>query len=331
VPAVRTTSAPASSITTIAREVLTGTPAGATATLPTKAAPARMADSANAGAAMGTQQAVHPNGGAAATRPSTPAVLIARLPQTPADPDLAAPRARAALAEMQPQTTMTLPGKAVPAAGSREKAPVLIAAAQPAVPSAPSAPAPAAVAPIPASRAASVTMEMDSVHVTARGETWEKVAMAYSTTPETLQKMNPGISERALVEGGMHVHVPQSSIKVYLDKTPITGVPDPYIASGYSMVPFRRIVEAKGGVVVWLPKTREINAWTMNNTFMGLKLGEREARINSELYLLPVAPALREARTMVPLRYLMSALRLQAEYNPETGTFYLVSQAPAER
>ncbi len=158
------------------------------------------------------------------------------------------------------------------------------------------------------------------------GQTLVEIARVYETTPEELLKLNPGISPERPLPVGTSLVVPKQSARIYVDDTPIVGGPNPFIAQGHSMVPFRQIVEAKGGVVVWLPATREINAWA-NNTYMGLKIGAGEARINDGTYTLPVVPTIREARAMVPLRYLMTAMRLQVTYNPKTGTYLLVGQA----
>ncbi len=95
---------------------------------------------------------------------------------------------------------------------------------------------------------------------------------------------------------------------------------------GFSLVPFRKIVEAKHGVVIWIPKTREVNAW-VNQTFMGLTIDSRTARINGDTYVLPVAARILQSRTMVPLRYIAAALNLQVEYNASTGAYYMISRA----
>ncbi len=120
--------------------------------------------------------------------------------------------------------------------------------------------------------------------------------------------------------------VPHPDAHLYLDNHPLTGAPQPFVVRGYSLVPIRKIVEAKHGVVIWIPKTHEVNAW-VHQTFMGLTIGSRIAHLNGDAYLLPVASTIRDARAMVPLRYLAAALDLQVEYNAETGTYYLISRA----
>ncbi len=190
-----------------------------------------------------------------------------------------------------------------------------------------SAPLPNRTAGTTPSAPASVQMiDIDAPHMVKAHETWVEIAKAYNTTPEELIKMNPGLSPERPMPGTV-VKVPHDKARLYVDDTPITAGPTPYETNGYTMVPIRFIVEAKGGIVVWLPATHEVNAWA-NHTFLHVQVGQRAARINGTNVTLPVAATLREARTMVPLRYMMSALNMQMEYNPASGTYSLISRAP---
>jgi LysM repeat protein len=182
---------------------------------------------------------------------------------------------------------------------------------------------PANTVPLPTAPAA--IMEVSEPYTTQPDDTLEKIARAFSTTPDDLVKLNPHLSPERPLPVNVTVVVPGSEARIYLDAAPLMGAVEPYITQGYTMVPIRKIVEAKDGIVIWLPKTREVNAWA-NNTFMGVKIGDRHARINAESYLLPIAPTLNQQRTMVPLRYLMSAMDLHVEYNAASGTYYLVSR-----
>lgn len=157
--------------------------------------------------------------------------------------------------------------------------------------------------------------------------TLTRIAALTNTTPDALEKLNPGLGNdnRPLPQNTI-VRVPKGTARLYINDEPVTGMPDPYRAKDCTMVPMRGVVEAKGGVVVWVPSTREVNAWA-DNTYMHVQVGSTAATINNQPYTLAMAPVVREARTMVPLRYLMSALRMQVAYNPKTGTYYLMSQA----
>ena len=159
-----------------------------------------------------------------------------------------------------------------------------------------------------------------------QGTPGSRLRARYSTTPDTLAKLNPGLSPNRPLAANTRIVVPHPATHLYLDNQPLTGTPQPYVVRGYSLVPIRKIVEAKHGVVIWIPKTREVNAW-VNQTFMGLTIDSQIAHINGDTYMLPVAATVRESRTMVPLRYVAAALGLQVEYNAETGTYYLIGRA----
>lgn len=169
-------------------------------------------------------------------------------------------------------------------------------------------------------------IEVHAAYSVKPNETLEQIARAHATTPEALAALNPGITPAAAITPATTLIVPKPDARLYLDNAPLTGGPEPVIVNGYTMVPIRTIVEAKGGMIVWLPKTREVHAWA-NNTFIGITVGSSEARVNADTYVLPVAASLQDARTMVPLRFMATALELQLAYNTETGTYYLVSKS----
>ncbi|OPZ88106.1 MAG: hypothetical protein BWY76_00118 [bacterium ADurb.Bin429] len=232
--------------------------------------------------------------------------------------------------ETAPVKLAAQPGKLAPDAAAKSTAGMWLTPAYPVAPVSPktggTAPAPVvAGAPRIEQPAADVMIDLEQHHTVKSGQTLLEIARVYATTPEELLKRNPGISPERPLPEGVALVVPGQTARIYVDDTPIADAPNPFIAQGHSMVPIRHIVEAKGGVVVWLPATREVNAWA-DNTFMGLKVGDNGARINGDSYILPVAPTIRQARAMVPLRYLMTALRLQVTYNPKTGTYLLMSQ-----
>ncbi|MHB9024270.1 MAG: stalk domain-containing protein [Armatimonadota bacterium] len=241
------------------------------------------------------------------------------------------PSPRVITVEMPGVATPGVPGKTAPASAKpvEQTAPgtaATAAALKPHTGGTLPAPPQTAVLPTPAATTEAPVMEIERPITVGRSETLIAFAKANNTTPEELIKLNPGLSPQQPLPEGTRLLVPAGTARIYLDNAPIVGGPNPFVRSGVSMVPLRQIVEAKEGTVVWLPQTREVNAWA-NNTFMSLMIGKKEARINSANYLLPIAPTIREQRTMVPLTYLLTALNLQVEYNPALGTYYLISRA----
>jgi len=169
-------------------------------------------------------------------------------------------------------------------------------------------------------------IQLQGPYIVKAKDTWFKIARAYATTPDALAKLNPGLSPKHPLVVNTRIEVPHPDTHLYLNNHPLNDTPRPFIVRGCSLVPFRKIIEAEHGMVIWIPKTREVNAW-VSKTFMGITIGSKIAHINSNCYMLPVAATLSEARAMVPLRYLAAALDLQIEYNAETGTYFLISRA----
>ncbi len=288
--------------------------AGSSATLPASVPTPALLASAPLTPTSGAANSRHQTGG-------TP-VMMTQKPGT-VQPALPMAAARTAQNEQPAVAVVGLPGKLTPPtskSGPRVGA-TLVAKTTPVTPeqgAGLSKPTASALAP---------TMDVVGPYIVKRGDTLVQIAKANSTTPEELVKMNPGISPEHPLSAGARLVVPKTEARIYLDNVPITGVPQPYVVNGTSMVPLRKLVEAKGGIVVWIPTTREVNAWTSDKTYLNVKIGKQGVHIDNENYMLPVAPAIRNARTMVPIRFMMTALKLQLSYNPASGTYSLISQA----
>lgn len=165
---------------------------------------------------------------------------------------------------------------------------------------------------------------LKSSYVVKAGDTLTNIARSFGTTAVVLARLNPTVNPQNIVPGEKLV-VPHKRMHITLDNIDIPATPTPYIAgSGYTMVPMRSMVEAKGGMIIWVPKTRKVNAWVGNNA-MTVTIGKREASINSELFMLPIAAAIREARTMVPLRFMIQGMKLTLEYDQATAQYVLTS------
>lgn len=97
------------------------------------------------------------------------------------------------------------------------------------------------------------------------------------------------------------------TIRVVLDKTPLTFDSDPLIKDGRTMVPIRAIVEGLGGVVGWDPAENAVQLDFEGKT-VKMKIGDPEAHVNGVEHTLDVAPFLSNDRTLVPVRFLSESL-----------------------
>lgn len=155
-------------------------------------------------------------------------------------------------------------------------------------------------------------------YIVKNGDTAAKIAVSFGTTIKALQKLNPSLQMHALTVGAT-MNIPLNSLHIAMDDDNILSAATPYFSRGTAMVPMRSIIEAKGGIIVWIPKSRQVNAW-VNNTFMGVTIGKRTARINTQIYILPAAASIRQLRTMVPAQYLEKSLQVKFAYDPKSKT-----------
>lgn len=103
--------------------------------------------------------------------------------------------------------------------------------------------------------------------------------------------------------------------RIMLDDAEVAMSPKAYVNSkGYIMIPMRALVEAKGGIIMWFPGTREVTAW-IEHDVLNVKIGKRTAHINSAVYLMPSAATIRRSRTIVPLEFLLKGMKLDAAYD----------------
>ncbi|MEI7833235.1 MAG: stalk domain-containing protein [bacterium] len=169
------------------------------------------------------------------------------------------------------------------------------------------------------------TITVQSSYIIRVGDTLNSIAAAYHATPVELQQMNPGIDfipEKEII-------VPVANARIYVDSKPVIACgayyPSPYVVNGTAMVPMRMLVEAKGGVVVWLEKDMTVNAWS-NGSFVDVKIDSKAATVNNDTINLSRAAHIVADRTMVPMSFLAETLNMEASYNTTSGTYALISK-----
>ena len=95
----------------------------------------------------------------------------------------------------------------------------------------------------------------------------------------------------------------------------------PFIDNGRTMVPLRAIFEAFSLKVSW---DDGVITGTCGNTEIVLTVGSRIAFRNERWIQLEVAPAIVNARTMVPLRFIAESLGAEVTWTAETQTIQIV-------
>ena len=95
------------------------------------------------------------------------------------------------------------------------------------------------------------------------------------------------------------------------------------------LVPLRGIFEQLGASVVY--QGGFIDATGRNGRRVSLTMGSRNATVDGKLVKLDVAPFTLRGRTLVPLRFVSTALGASVNYAPNTQVVTISSQAPAKQ
>jgi hypothetical protein len=94
----------------------------------------------------------------------------------------------------------------------------------------------------------------------------------------------------------------------------------PYIDSNSrTMVPIRFVAENLGSKVSWDEKSKTVTI-TKNSKIICLVIDSRSYIINSNSMLMDTVPAIKEGRTMVPLRFVGEVLGVQTKWEAEIRT-----------
>lgn len=119
-----------------------------------------------------------------------------------------------------------------------------------------------------------------------------------------------------------------AAVSVQLNGNPLTFDVPPVVESGRTLVPVRAIFEALGARITWDPATQTVSAvHPERDKYVILVLGSTTAWIDGVQVTLDVAPKSIDGRTMVPLRFISTAMGAEVGYDPATATA-LITQAP---
>lgn len=97
----------------------------------------------------------------------------------------------------------------------------------------------------------------------------------------------------------------------------------PLILAGRTMVPIRAVVEAMGGTVEWEGSTQKITLKARGNTVV-MWLGNTDITINGANKKMDVAPASKNGRTFVPVRFAAENLNCKVDWINSTKEAVIV-------
>lgn len=154
-----------------------------------------------------------------------------------------------------------------------------------------------------------------------RGDTLSRIAQQHGVTPRSILVAS-GLLGASEVTPGRRLSIPGTFAIAYNDQ-PIGFDVQPRVEKGMAIAPFRQLFEHTGGVVRYQPASREVLA-TNPEKQVRLKIGSREALVNSAVVVMDRAAFLDTGRTMVPVKFMTQALDLKAAYDLRTGAIYLI-------
>src|SRR5665647_863856 len=115
----------------------------------------------------------------------------------------------------------------------------------------------------------------------------------------------------------------QNSIKVFVNGEKLAFDVEPFIESGRTLVPIRRIFEALGAVVTWDEQTQTATVMKENDN-ISFTINNNTAVINGVNQQMEVAAKIVDGgRTVVPLRFLSEALGYNVEWDGVTQTIQI--------
>ena len=108
-------------------------------------------------------------------------------------------------------------------------------------------------------------------------------------------------------------------IKVTVNGEKIIFDVPPQLINNCTMVPLRKIFEAIGADVLWDGATQTVTA-TKGDQKITATINNTNAYVNGALKTLNVPPVIIEGRTLVPVRFIATALGANVEWNSKTNT-----------
>lgn len=115
-------------------------------------------------------------------------------------------------------------------------------------------------------------------------------------------------------------------VKVYLNGLAVY-FPDtkPYINSvGRTMVPMRAVFEKMGAKVDWIDKEKAA-VYKLGDKEVKIRIGEKRALVNGKYVNIDSAAELKNARTLVPLRFISETLGATVKWDDKSWSVFIVT------
>lgn len=118
-----------------------------------------------------------------------------------------------------------------------------------------------------------------------------------------------------------------ADISVQLNGQPLAFDVPPVVQNGRTLVPVRAIFEALGARITWDPASQTISAvHPERDRYVILTIGSTTSWVDGRETKLDVAPQIIEGRTLVPLRFISTAMGAEVGWDPVTETVTLTQE-----
>lgn len=115
-----------------------------------------------------------------------------------------------------------------------------------------------------------------------------------------------------------------AEIQVHLDGKNLNFDVPPIVMNDRTMVPFRAIFAAMGADVVWYGEEKVVCA-QLNDTEIFMQIGQPFIIVNDEVTLLDTPPVVVNDRTLIPLRAVSEAFKMEVQWDGSTNTVIINS------
>jgi hypothetical protein len=115
-----------------------------------------------------------------------------------------------------------------------------------------------------------------------------------------------------------------ANLVVSYNKSTVDFDVNPRIENGIPLAPIRHLLEKAGGEVKWKAFEKLVEAKAEGREIF-IWIGNKEAKIDGKPVEMEVAPFLDRGRTIVPLSFIQETLKVNIEFDPETGHVLITS------
>jgi hypothetical protein len=108
------------------------------------------------------------------------------------------------------------------------------------------------------------------------------------------------------------------AFQVMLDNRYVNFDVNPRVEKGVPFTPFRHLFQEAGGSVHWEAAHRTVRARGMGK-LLWFRVGDDVADVNGSSVRFEIAPFIESGRVLVPMSFMVDALNIRVQYDPNTG------------